>query len=490
MQAADLPRFGASDTLTDGTLRADPTPKAGQVAGCFRWGCDPGEDEIPVKLGLTIMALAFLLQLVPGSSQEPSAPQAQTAVPDAPAPQPPPPLTGATGVNGPITPGKGDEEVTPPASSSSTTSVPQPASSSQAPTPEGKDEIQTAPPELPAAGQGMAAVKSDIILDVNFVEVPVTVKDSKGHLVAGLTFRDFKVFENNERMPLRLFTVDPAPLSVAFVIDQSLTSDVMAKVNTSLGAIQGALTSYDEVAVFSYNHGAQERTGFTGAQSARLPAVLALTKETGSDMLVPVNSGPLAGCNIRENGACVDPNLQPGRSAGSANGVITIPKEIHTLNDAILSAAKELSTRPKGRRRIIYVISDGKENGSKASYRDVLRYLETNKIAVYGTAVGDSARWGEGYIDRFHIPFTPYENLLIKYTQATGGTLDSERDSNGIEKSYAKIAEEARNQYTLGYLSHQPIIDGKFRKIEVRVDRPGLEVFSKLGYYPSAQDSR
>ena len=96
---------------------------------------------------------------------------------------------------------------------------------------------------------------------MNFVEVPVTVKDSKGVLVAGLTFRDFKVYENNTREPLRLFTVDPAPLSIAFIIDQSLTSDVMAKVNNSLNAIQGALTPYDEVAVFSYNNGAQERTG-------------------------------------------------------------------------------------------------------------------------------------------------------------------------------------------------------------------------------------
>jgi VWFA-related protein len=286
---------------------------------------------------------------------------------------------------------------------------------------------------------------------------------------------------------LRLFTVDPFPLSVAFVIDQSLTSDVMAKVNNSLGAIQGALTPYDEVAVFSYNNGAQERTGFTGAQSARLPAVLALTKETGSEMLVPVNSGPLAGCNIRENGNCVDPNLQPGRSAGSGS-FITIPKEIHTLNDAILAAAKELSTRPKGYRRIIYVISDGKEYGSKATVKEVVRYLETNKIAVYCTLVGDSARWGEGYLSRFHLPFTMYDNVLYKYVAATGGTADSENGVDGIEKSYAKIAEEARTQYTLGYLSHQPFIDGKFRKIEVRVDRPGLEVTNKQGYYPSGQD--
>jgi VWFA-related protein len=263
---------------------------------------------------------------------------------------------------------------------------------------------------------------------------------------------------------------------------------VMAKVNDSLGAIQGALTPYDEVAVFTYNNGAQDRSGgFTGAQSARVPYVLSMTKAAGADDISPVNSGPLAGCSVRQNGNCVDPNLQPGRSAGSS-AFITIPKEIHTLNDGILAAAKELSTRPKGRRRIIYVVSDGKEAGSKANYRDVLHYLQTNQIAVYGTLVGDSARWGEGYISRVHLPFTMYDNLLAKYTLATGGSLDSERGLNGIERSYGKIAEEARNQYTLGYLSHQPVIDSRFRKIEVRVDRPNVEVVAKSGYYPSSQD--
>ena len=432
------------------------------------------------------MALAALLSSSLGLSLAALAQQQQPSVPDAPTPQARPPLSGVDGT--PITPGKGAGDVLPgPNSSSNPAAQQQAAPSSHAPSAQGKDDFQTTPPEMPAPGEGIAAL-TRFVVNVNFVEVPVTVKDTKGNLVAGLTFRDFKVFENDRREPLRLFTVDPAPLSIAFVIDQSLTSDVMAKVNNSLGAIQGALTPYDEVAVFSYNNGAQERTGFTGAQSNRLPAVLALTKETGSEMLVPVNSGPLAGCNVRQNGNCVDPNLQPGRSAGGG-AFITIPKEIHTLNDAILAAAKELSTRPKGRRRIIYVISDGKEYGSKATLREVIRYLQTNKIAVYGTAVGDSARWGEGYVSRIHLPFTMYDNILFKYVAATGGTLDSEANLNGIEKSYAKIAEEARNQYTLGYLSHEPIIDGKFRSIDVRVDRPGVEVIAKRGYYPSGQDA-
>ena len=439
-----------------------------------------------MKLGFSAFALAALLTSSPFLSPAALAQEQQPAVPDAPTPQAPRPLT--LDASGPITPGKGAGNEQPGSASSSSSPAQQPVPSSLPPTPQGKDMIQTAPPEMPAAGEGASAITT-FVSHVTFVEVPVTVKDPKGKLVAGLTYRDFKVFENDNRVPLAFFTTDSFPLSVAFVIDQSLTSDVMAKVNASLGALQGALTPYDEVAVFSYNNGTQERSGFTGAQSARLPAVLALAKETGRDMLVPIGGGPFSGCSITQNGGCVDPNVQQGRSVGTGTNPMNIPKEPHTLNDAILAAAKELSTRPQGRRRIIYVISDGKEQGSKATYKEVLRYLDTNKIAVYGTLVGESARWGEGYISRIHLPFTMYENLLSKYILATGGAPDFETGVNGIEKSYAKIAEEARNQYTLGYYSHQPVIDGKFRKIEVRLERPGFEVSAKHGYYPSAKDS-
>jgi VWFA-related protein len=439
-----------------------------------------------MKTGLAMFAVTSIL----AAGFAAGAAAAQQPVPDAPVPQPAPSLSGASGVSGPITPGSGSNE-TPIQGASSSETTPQPAAStpSQQTAPAAPDDFQKTPPELPVAGAGLDAIKP-LRVDVNFVLVPVTVKDTKGKLVPGLTWRDFRIFENGGRQNIRLFTADAAPLSMAFVIDQSLTSDVMARVNNSLASIQVALTPYDEIAVFSYSHGSQERAGFTGAQSKLVPAVLALTKETGTEEVVPVNSGPLAGCNIRENGSCVDPNLQVGRSAGSGSGVITIPKEIHTLNDAILAAAKELSSRPKERRRIIYVVSDGKEAGSKATYKQVLQYLETNNITVYGTLVGDSARWGEGYLSKFHLPFTMYDNRLTAYALATGGTLDSERGTNGIENSYARLAEEARTQYTLGYYTHEPFIDGKFRKVEVRVERPGLEIYAKDGYYPSARDSR
>ncbi len=70
---------------------------------------------------------------------------------------------------------------------------------------------------------------AQFVVQVNFVQVPVTVKDSKGNPVSGLTWRDFTVYENNTREPLRVFSVDPQPLSIAFVIDQTLPSNVMAR---------------------------------------------------------------------------------------------------------------------------------------------------------------------------------------------------------------------------------------------------------------------
>jgi VWFA-related protein len=433
-----------------------------------------------VKLGLTAIALAALLSF--NLNLSPVAQAQQSPVPDAPAPQPTKPLSD---VNGPITPGlgAGDQQASP--SSNSDNPSQSAAPSSQAPA-ASRENVQTTPPELLSA----AETSTRLVVNTTYVEVPVSVKDSKGNMVAGLTWRDFKVYENNTKEDIKIFNVDPYPLSIAFVVDQSLTSDVMYKVNNSLDAIQGALTPYDELSVFTYSNGSQNRSGgFTGAQSARTPFILSMVKSSGTDEQVPVNSGPLSGCPIRVNSNCADPTIQPGFSAGSANGVITIPKEIHTLNDAILAAAKELTSRPKERRRIIYVISDGHEYGSKASLKEVIHYLQQNEIAVYGTLVGTSAAWGEGWISKIHLPFTMYDNILYKYIAATGGQADSERNLNGIEKSYFDIAKQARNQYTLVYASHEDVMDSKYRKIDVRVDRPGLDVTAKQGYYPSAQMS-
>jgi VWFA-related protein len=286
------------------------------------------------------------------------------------------------------------------------------------------------------------------------------------------------------RQHIDLFSADPYPLSVALVIDQSLQKDTMKKVNDSLSAMQGGFTPYDEIAVFTYADGVNNPTDFTAALSARLPAVLEKSKKPGEDLGPPITSGPMAsGPTI--NGREVDPNLSPQR--GNA-GFLVYPKEIHTLNDAILAAGKSLSNRPLGNRRIIYVISDGKESRSKANFREVVRYLQANQVAVYGTLVGDSATWGVGYLDKFKIPLLPLspDNILPRYTNETGGHLYSEFSTNGIERSFQELSVLARTQYTLGYYSKVPVTDSRYRTLEVRAKRADLDVIAKKGYYPTA----
>jgi VWFA-related protein len=284
------------------------------------------------------------------------------------------------------------------------------------------------------------------------------------------------------------FTTDAVPLSVVLVIDQSMTYDNMVRLNDSLGAVQGAFTPYDEISVINYNNGPKTVTDFTGAQSARLTNALEISKGAGREPLLAGSlSGPMSQTTVINN-QNFDPNTASQR--GQSGIILNPPKELHTLNDAILAAATALSSRPSERRRVIYVISDGKEYGSTAKTKDVIKYLQTNQIEVDGTLVGDSSLPVVGFLDRLHLPLTMSDNVLPQYYNATGGNFDSEFRTGGIEKSFAKIAAEVRNRYTVDFNTHESLIDGKYRKLEVKVLRPDLTVLAKQGYYPMPQPTR
>jgi VWFA-related protein len=422
-----------------------------------------------VTQGALAIAMSLFLMGAAQQQQQPK-PQPQS-IPDAPSP------SGLSDLKDQITPGSGTTADS--KQGAQDTPQSQPPAQQQS-TPPAVDQVQQEPPEIAKPGQGSAFL---IHVPVNFIDVPVTVRDKKGNLVPGLTYRQFRIYEDGQRQRLAFFSVDPLPLSVAFVIDQSLPSDVLKKVNRSLSALSGAFSPADTIAVFTYDTSPQMLTDFTASQGPRLPVALDRAKREGRDMGVPIASGPLA-TGMMINGQVPDPNLAAQRGGGV--GFLTAPKDVHPLNDAILAAAKELAKQPKGRRRILYVITDGKEAGSKASLKEVVKYLLTNNISVYGTMVGDSATWGIGYLDKFHLPLLPTNNLMPKYALQTGGSLDAELSENGIQLSFAKIADSVRNQYTLGYYSHNPAISGKHHTVDVHVEGiPGLDVTAKEGYYPS-----
>jgi len=432
---------------------------------------------------LAALATAAAMVCVPAVAQPPAPQSQQTTqqqnIPDAPRPQALPNLTPLTPV-GPALPN------TPaPTAQQAEPTVPSALPSSPKPSAEAQKEAQE---DAEIGTQPVANHQSDIIVYSNFVNVPFTVKDSRGHLMPGLTPRDVRIYENGVRQSPRLFTVDPYPLSVAVVIDQSVPFDVMTKINNSLASLQGAFSKSDEVAVFTYNNGVKMQTAFTAAQSARLGAVLENSKGKGREF-APMLGGPLSQ-NITKNGYNLDPNTAPdrGKSVGSTN-FETPEQEPHTLLDAILEAAHETTRAGRERRRIVYVISDGKEFGSKAKEKDVIRYLQANNVEVYATVVGDASIPGMGFLDRVHLPLMMRDNILPRIVSATGGETDPEFRQGGIEKSFAKITEEVRTQYTIGFYTKLSPLYESFRRIEVRVLRPGLTVIAEDGYWPSARDS-
>lgn len=422
-------------------------------------------------------------------AQTPRNDLAQQAIPDAPRPQTSIPMNG-------VTPGQGassasdsqDGSPTANPSASAPSQAPGPPTETSTPPPAGTPPGQ-GPTYVPPAGLGEAAL-SDVIIrvPVNLVVLPFTVKDMKGNLVNGLHPRDVQVFENNVPQHIAVFTNEALPMSVALVIDQSMPETDMEKVNDALGALQGAFSNYDEVSVFTYNKTVQKMTDFTGAQSPRLTQTIERSKSSGRETYLAGDlGGPLA-CTTCINNQNFDPNTAANR--GHTTTQVNIPKEVHPLNDAILAAAAALSSRPLERRRVIYVISDGKESGSKAKASEVIKVLLTNNIEVDGTLVGDSAIRYVGVLDKFHLPLQMRDNALVKYKDATGGQLDSEFRLASIEKSFARVAAEARTRYTVAYYSHEPFVDGKYRHVEIRVLKPDLQVLAKGGYWPMAMASR
>ena len=431
-------------------------------------------------VGLSFGVAAGLAGVQAGAQ---TAPAQQNTVPDAPRPQTLPQLNTIT----PIAPATPNLPATP-SSALPNTPTPQPDTNTVAAAPTTAPAAAEVPGNAaPATNDNQPVVHhaSDLRVVVNLHEVPFTVKDSKGVRVPGLTERDVRVYENGVQQSVRFFSADPNPLSVGLVIDQSMTFDNMQKVNASLTALQNAFTPYDEVAIYTYNNGVQERTSFTGAQSARVAFALERSKAPGREPTMGLG-GPLAQTTVKNNQP-VDPNTNRNSPAGVL--MQTPEREFHTLNDAILTAAVQVAKAGPHRRRVIYVISDGREYGSQAKEKEVIQFLQRNDIAVYATLVGDSAVPGEGFLDKLHIPLEMRDNVLPRYAGATGGDYIGAFRPRAIETSFASLAAEVRTAYIAGYYSHEPFIDGKYRTVEVRVMRPSVEVDAEKGYFPRAIDS-
>jgi VWFA-related protein len=319
---------------------------------------------------------------------------------------------------------------------------------------------------------------------VNQVIVPFLIKDDDGRMVEGVVPKDVSVYEDGKKQELNFFTSDPFALSAAVVIDTGMPDIAVQKVNKTFTALQAAFSPYDEVAVYTYSTTVGKATSFTAANQKLNETFQDLSSVRGHNNGPPITGGPLGPQGPTINGQSVDPNVP---------SVITPARESHVLNDAVLAAATDLLKRDKSRRKVIFIITDGREYRSSASYQDVLKVLLSANIMVFGIGVEGSAIPLYNKIERLHLPKFGYSDILPKYANATGGEVYNEYTRNSIEDIYLRVAGDARNQYTLGYAS-RATPSSAYREVEIRVAnhgpscktayRPCADITAKAGYYP------
>jgi VWFA-related protein len=449
------------------------------------WQGRTGYLQVLFLLVILFLQASVLRAQSSSSQSQPQSPSQSPDIPDAPSTvQPPPPKPelpppSPEDVARPPQPDQTPADSGQPSSSSqpSNSSQPQPGDSAQPSHP--MPPVQTVPPGATGPRNQLDPQENlyKISVSTNFVQIPVMVKDSEGRLVYGLRPADFTVLENGKKQTLNYFSSEPFLLSVAIILDIGMPDVAVQKINQTYSALAGSLSPYDEAAIYTYSSTVSQFCDFTSS-SARLTASLNELK-----LVRGANNGPQA----INDPFSVGPNVNGIPTGSSAPPVQTPPRESHVLNDAILRAALDLAKRDRTRRKVILVVSDGRELGSQASYPQVRRVLQSRNIQVKAVVVDSSALPVFRQAEKIHHLFLQgYSDILPKYTHATGGGDPyTELTRNSIEEAYASIASDTRNQYTLGYSPKATTGSSAYRSIEVQVDKK-VKVIAKDGYYPAA----
>jgi VWFA-related protein len=324
-------------------------------------------------------------------------------------------------------------------------------------------QINPAAPPPPQAQESPEKQTSDprarIRTTVELVVVPVTVKDSKGNLVADLGKNDFRVLEDGVEQQVSVFATEAVPLSAVVLLDDDLKPKAADQLHKSLLAIAGAFSESDEVGVAKFASFFTPVMDFTKDNDQLMVELKRII--SGEDSLPDPESNaphPSAG-----------DHPIPGFPTGPQQA--TVDKSTKHIDDAVHAAAEALRVRDRDRRKVIILVSDGVNAKTNTyNYDQTLALLLASDVSVY--AIGTDA----ALLRRGASP-------LSRYARATGGDTYFVSNQAALSRAYSQVAEQARHQYTLSYAPMGTDRTQNYHSIEVRVERPGLEVFSRDGYY-------
>ena len=271
---------------------------------------------------------------------------------------------------------------------------------------------------------------------VKVVNVLATVRARNGEITSGLAQEDFAILENGRPQQIRYFSRETGlPLTLGLLIDTSFSQErvLAAERGASLRFLDQVLRpNKDQVFLLQFDENVRLRQPLTGVVK-----------------------------DLAEALAFIDTPSRTELRAGRGNGT--------ALYDAVAMAAREILA-PRGDRKAVIVLSDGVDYGSNETLASSIEAAVRAEVLIFTILfTGESGRSGAGVLER-----------MARETGAASFAV-SKRES--IDAIFARIEQELRTQYSLGFVSDTPVRISGFRQLEVAVNRPGLMVRARPRYW-------
>lgn len=301
-----------------------------------------------------------------------------------------------------------------------------------------------------AVGKPVTTLK----VEVQVVNVYFNVKDKRGALIPNLKKEDFQVSEDGKPQTIKYFSAESnQPLTLGLLIDTSGSQARVLPMEQVVGSafLNDVLTAKDLAFLINFDIQVSLLQDYT-SDAERLRRAMLQTQ---------INDGG--------GGGAVG-------IAGAGQGTIPVTRPKGTLlYDAVYLAANDKLRNQSGRKALI-LLTDGADYGSEETLNDAIAAAQQAEVIVYVIMIADRGN------------FMPGDSEMHKLASQTGGrVIDVGDNEKKLRRAFDEIATELRSQYMVGYVPTNSALDGKYRKLEVKANKPEYRIQARKGYFAPKQ---